>query len=127
MKRVYFASKLHHAVLWLTITDPRIQAHARWLRHIALGAPDSPEHASEFWIEDQEDVRNSDAVVIYAEPSDKLRGALVEAGIALECGVPVIVIGEHDDFGTWQYHPGVHRVPDLPQAFDLIASLPRRG
>jgi nucleoside 2-deoxyribosyltransferase len=115
MLRVYFASKLRHAEKWQTLCAGTSEyiAHARWLKHSRLGTPDTPEHAHDFWLQDEHDVRDADAVVVYAEQDDHLRGALVEAGIALACRIPVFVIGEHPDYGTWQYHPGVERVPDL--------------
>lgn len=125
MLRVYTASKLRHAAMWRALCrdTPHIYAHARWLKHNTLGTPDTPEHAAEFWLQDEQDVRDADVVLIYAEPDDHLRGALVEAGIAIACGVPVIVVGNHPDFGTWQYHPGVFRALNLPAAVAYLATL----
>lgn len=120
MKRVYFASKLGHGPRWRAITDPRIHAHARWLKHNQLGTPDTAEFASRFWVEDHEDVATADAVIVYGEEGEHLRGALVEAGIAIALKVPVYVIGDHADYGTWQYHPGVTRCATLDAAFDLL-------
>lgn len=126
MRKVYFASKLAKGPLWRGLKEPGIFAHARWLRHNKVGTPDEAEFASEFWLEDHEDVRDADAVVVYAEEGEHLRGALVEAGIALALGVPVYVVGPHPDYGTWQYHPGVIRVDILRQAFELIRNQKRR-
>lgn len=128
MIRVYTASKLRHAAMWreLCAVTAHIQAHARWLKHSTLGTPDTPEHAAEFWLQDEQDVRDADAVLVYADGDDHLRGALVEAGIAIASGVPVIVIGKHADYGTWQYHPGVTRMDDLPSALAYLRSLKPR-
>ena len=122
MIRVYTASKLHYAPLWRKINEenPHIFFHARWIKHVAIGTPDSPENAIRFWVEDEEDVRTADAVLIYAKPGEHLRGALVEAGIALACGVQIIVVGEHPDYGTWQYHPRVKRCATLAAALELF-------
>jgi nucleoside 2-deoxyribosyltransferase len=129
MKRVYTASKLTQAELWnkLQETERRVFFHARWLKHIKLRTPDTPEHATEFWLQDELDVKDADAVIVYAEGEDRLRGALVEAGMAIAYNIPVIVVGDHADYGTWQYHHGVHRVRTIEEALEYIQTLPYRG
>jgi nucleoside 2-deoxyribosyltransferase len=128
MLRVYTASKLKHAAMWrdLCASTPHLQAHARWLKHSTLGTPDTPEHAVEFWLQDEQDVKDADAVLVFATGDDHLRGALVEAGMAIAYGVPVIVIGKHADYGTWQHHPGVTRMDDLASALLYLKSLKPR-
>lgn len=128
MLRVYTASKLKHAPMWreLCASTPHLQFHARWLKHNSLGTPDTPEHAVEFWLQDEQDVRDADAVLVMAEGDDHLRGALVEAGMAIAYGVPVIVVGTHADYGTWQHHPGVTRMDDLASALLYLRSLKPR-
>lgn len=126
MKRVYFASKLHHGAAWRGLKDPRVHAFARWLAHTEAGTPDTPDNARKFWIEDLADVKAADAVIVYGATGDHLRGALVEAGIAIAYSIPVYVIGNHPDYGTWQYHPGVVRAETLEIAFALITALPYR-
>jgi hypothetical protein len=118
MIRVYTASKLATAQLWRDLHEkwPHVYFHARWLKHNAIGTPDREYFASRFWKEDEIDVRQADALLIYALPGEHLRGALVEAGMAIAFKVPVVVVGTHDDYGTWQHHPGVHRVADLEAA-----------
>jgi len=115
MIRIYTASKLSSAEVWHDIqkTWPEVFCHARWLKHTQLGTPDTAEYARRFWIEDEEDVRHADLLVLYGKPNEHLRGALVEAGIALALKIPVAVIGEHPDYGTWQHHPGVVKFADF--------------
>lgn len=128
MIRVYFASKLEEAERWRTLCArfPHFQAHARWLKHCKLETPDTAEHAADFWLQDEQDVRDADAVVVFGMGDQKLRGALVEAGIAIACGVPVIVVGDHPDYSTWQHHPGVHRMATLDAAIKFLSSLQPR-
>jgi hypothetical protein len=38
-------------------------------------------------------------------------------------GKHVIVVGDHPDYGTWQYHPQVHRAKDLTEAKILLTCL----
>jgi nucleoside 2-deoxyribosyltransferase len=127
MIRVYTASKLRHGAMWRAYADDRVHFHARWLVHNLHGTQADPERATEFWIEDEHDVRCADAVIVYAEEEDKLRGALVEAGMAVAYGIPVIVIGSHPDYGTWQYHPGVARADTLEQAIDYLSDYCQPG
>ena len=127
MKRVYTASKLETAATWRELQQLWARDaffHARWLRHTLIGTPDSPEHAARFWFEDEEDVKYADALIVYATPEQHLRGALVEVGIAIASKVPVIVVGAHADYGTWQYHDGVIRVDDFDGALAQIKALP---
>lgn len=122
MLRVYTASKLHKAKEWLRLCEENDHFifHARWLKHIRLGTPDTAEHARSFWMQDEQDIRDADAVLVWGDEGDRLRGALVEAGIAIACGVPVIVIGEHPDYGTWKHHPGVDFAPNIEAALEFL-------
>lgn len=128
---VYTASKLHHAPLWrrLAIAWPEIHFTARWPTNFVgpegrpLYPEDSPAHAQVFWQQDLQDIENSNVLLCYAEGSDVLRGALVEVGVALALSRHVIVVGENDCYGTWQFHRNVLRVKDLPAARNLLQLL----
>jgi len=126
MKRVYFASKLSEAPVWRDICakSHEIIAHARWLKHNKLGTPDTPDKAVRFWIEDEEDIVSADAVVVYAKEGQHLRGALIEAGIAIAIRKPLYVVGDHPDYGTWRWHPAVKIVATIEDAIKQIAELP---
>ena len=126
MIRVYTASKLSTAPMWLKLQDKWNKTaffHARWIRHVLIGTLDSPENAVRFWVEDEQDVETADILLVYAPIGQHLRGALVEAGMAIAKGVPVMVIGNHPDYGTWQYHPGVIRVDDFDAAYKKLMEL----
>lgn len=122
MIRVYTASKLTTASLWRELSKkwPHVLFHARWLKHNEIGTPDLQEYAGRFWMEDQQDVKCADAVLVYAKEGEHLRGALVEAGMAIAFTIPVIVVGEHPDYGTWQHHPCVERAKDLEEAGEML-------
>jgi hypothetical protein len=125
MIRVYTASKLSTAPLWRELSKkwPHVLFHARWLKHNEIGTPDLREYAGRFWQEDEQDVKCSDAVLVYAKEGEHLRGALVEAGMAIAYTIPIIVVGTHPDYGTWQYHPCVERVKDLDEAGEMLKHL----
>ncbi len=122
MLRVYTASKITTADFWrkLHADWPHVYFHARWLKHNAIGTTPSRENAVKFWVEDEEDIKKADVLMIWGKPGEHLRGALVEAGIAIASGIPVIVVGDHPDYGTWQWHPGVTHVDDFEQARILL-------
>jgi nucleoside 2-deoxyribosyltransferase len=128
MLKVYTASKLHKAETWMQLCadNDHVFFHARWLKHIRIGTPDTEKNAKEFWLQDEQDVRDADVVLVWGDEGHHLRGALVEAGIAIATGVPVIVIGDHPDYGTWQYHPGVTRAPNINVALDYLRSIKPR-
>lgn len=125
MIRVYTASKIASASLWRDLSSqwPGVLFIARWLRHAEIGTPDLPEYAERFWREDEQDIRDCDAVLVYAWGNVHLRGALVEAGMGIAFGKTVIVVGAHPDYGTWQFHPRVVRVPDLGAAYELLCRI----
>jgi hypothetical protein len=125
--RVYIASKLNYAEQFKGYREAwkseGINLHARWHDQAALEHADhelSPEDFHIFWLVDEEDVKNSDAVIVYGGPNDKLRGALVEAGIAIGAGILTILVGDCPDFGTWQHHPTVARADSFEQAKTMI-------
>ncbi len=125
MIKIYTASKLIHAGLWreLVETWTEIEFTARWpVKHVGT-VPDDPSYARVFWEHDLEDVSKSDGVLLYAEKGDHLRGGLVEAGMAIALGKFVIVVGDHPDYGTWQYHPRVHRAANLDAARLLLTCM----
>lgn len=122
MIKVYTASKITRAAQWKALYHewPEIHFVARWPFCHTGNVPDDPCYAKVFWQQDHEDVVKADVVLLLAEGKEHLKGGLVEAGMALALGKPVIVIGDHPDYSTWQYHPQVHRVLDLPSARILL-------
>lgn len=125
--KVYIASKLHYAekfqklrTAWI---EDGIDLHARWHDQAALEHPGhdlSSEDFHIFWLVDEEDVKVADALILYGEPHDKLRGALVETGIAIGRGILVILVGDCPDFGTWQHHPCVARADSMEHARTML-------
>lgn len=126
MIKVYIAGKLDYAEQFRNYRrdwKPNgIDLHARWFDQaiIEQSGPVTPEDMHIFWLVDEEDVKQADALILYGRPEDKLRGALVEAGIAIAMGKLVIVVGESPDYGTWQYHPMVTRAASFEHAKTMI-------
>lgn len=127
---VYTASTLSHAPFWreLPALWPEVTFTARWpSQHCFPDGtprwPESPTFGSIFWQQDFDDILVSDIVLCYGESGDRLRGALVEAGMAIGLGKIVITVGEHEGYGTWQFHKSVLRVSTLFEARKLLSLL----
>lgn len=126
--KVYTASKLKEGPRWRAIASkwPEIEVVARWpFLHVTDdGSPGWPDdcaaHGNVFWQHDHEDVARADVVLVYGESDDALRGALVEAGMAIALGKTVIVVGQCAAYGTWQFHSQVRRVGSMEAARSLL-------
>lgn len=114
---IYTASKIDHASRWLELRMlwPEFDFLARWPDAIGK-TEETPENAARFWREDLEDVLASDVVMVYGEPGETLRGALVEAGMGLARGKRLLLVGDSPSFGTWQFHPACYKVLTLELA-----------
>lgn len=130
MIRLYCASKFHRAEMWKkwektwpSWMKGKFTINSRWIWNYHGTIPDSPVFARIAWEHDVQDVMSADILICFAEPEDKLRGALVEAGVALATGKRVILAGESEDFGTWQYHPLVQRVAGLQELLQVLRTL----
>lgn len=127
MLDIYVASKIHHAKYLIGVRQnllkQDININSRWLYQAQYEETSTPDLYKIFWGIDFTDIHNSNAVLIYAEEGDKLRGALVEAGIAIALNKPVIVIGDHLDYGTWQHHQGVYRAKTFDEAIFILKSM----
>lgn len=127
--RVYIASKFRHGRRWRELDWwEQFELTSRWVTHYHDQVPDDPQFAKLGWLHDVEDVQRSDVLVLFGGEQDRLVGGLVEAGVALASGLPVVLVGESPDWGTWQHHPSVHKVGSLAEArtlLQLMASQPR--
>ena len=121
--RIYTASKLHKASLWISLRREwtGIEFTARWSDLVGRVDDSSDKAARTFWLHDIEDVKKSDSLLLLADPEDKLRGALVEAGVALGLGKHVMVVGSHPDFGSWHNHPLVSHAESVTEGLERLA------
>lgn len=124
MLKVYIASKMQHAPAWRELYSayPDVHIVSRWPFLEPFIEP-TENNGVKFWQTDFEDIAASDVLVVYAEPDEHLRGALVEAGIALGLGKWVVLIGEHYDYGTWQFHSRVVKANSISHAFTVAREI----
>lgn len=132
MIRVYIAGKIDRAAEFRLIRDiwreEGIEVCSTWLdqAHLELNGTPTPSEFRVHWLNDEEDVKSANVLVLYGAGDDRLRGGLIEAGIAIAMNIPVIVIGNHHDYGTWQHHVGVLKAEDFDHAKSLILLICRR-
>lgn len=122
---VYTASKTSLADFWLALRkDPQwshVHFTARWPSYLLGGQiPDTQAFCQVTWVHDESDIYHSDVVLVVATTGESLRGALVEAGIGLAYDKQIIIVGDHHDYGTWQFHPQVMKAPTLEDARRLL-------
>jgi len=125
---IYIASKMHYAPRWRQLRHEWLQhegiyINSRWIDMDTF--ENEPDHniAKLGWTLDEMDVHEADMLLLYAEPEDKLRGALVEAGMMIALRRPVILVGENERFGTWRHHPLVFEFKTLEFAKKMIDHL----
>lgn len=85
---------------------------------------------TELWDRIMREIAAARKVVLYAEPGDfPLKGAILEAGIALGMGKPVVVClpglevegRTHRPIGSWIVHRNVSRIDNLHEAMAFTA------
>lgn len=120
--------------MWRALRDEGVRITSTWIDESCLDEYYSHERQpaeflSRLWNRITEEIAAADGLVLYAERDDfPLKGAFIEAGIALGMGKPVVVClpgVELDDarrpIGSWIEHPFVRRNDDLRSAVGLPA------
>jgi hypothetical protein len=142
--KVYTASKLHHYVLWKKMRDDMdwdfVDFTASWVDfptnaaevgHLDTDDPEQPSAADfrDGWLKNIADIKRADFVLLYAGRENALKGALVECGVAIGLGIPVLAVGITSEH-TWTYHPLVHRFSSLREArqylYRFTTMIPKR-
>jgi hypothetical protein len=124
MIKVYIASKIIYAPQFKGYREAwaaeGIEICSRWIDKVDLERDATPDIYQMMWLIDEEDVRACKALILFGDSRDKLRGALIEAGMAIAQGKQVFTVGKHPDYGSWQHHPLVTPVNSFEHAKLLI-------
>jgi hypothetical protein len=99
-----------------------------WIDEAGEGETESFE---DLWGRIAKEVKSCDYFILYAEKDDfPLKGALVETGMALAYGKPIIVVLNFElegrtyrPIGSWITHPLVHIVATVQEALDMAAGI----
>lgn len=124
-KGVYVASRAsipERSAMWRERKSAGVDITSSWIYESGIGETES---FTELWSRIDREIKKSVALVVYAESRDfPLKGALVEVGIALGQGIPVIVclpevqLEERScrPIGSWIQHPLVKRIDNIDDA-----------
>ncbi len=88
---VYFASKVKHAHRWQALRAAGVKTASSWIDEAGEGETADNAELSE---RSQQEIASAGRLVLYCEPDEILKGAILEAGAALMAGVPVFLVGE---------------------------------
>ncbi len=108
--------------MWRALRDSGVQINSSWIDEDGDG---QTENFSDLWLRIESEVKRSEALILYAEPEDfPLKGAYIEVGIALACGIPVRLVlpgvtleaRSSRPIGSWIAHPLVSRYNSVREA-----------
>ena len=119
--RVYTASKTTHAHMWKSLRTEGVDVVSTWIDEAGEGQTASYAELSQRCIEE---VRKAEILILYCEPGEVLRGALIEAGVALTLGKPVFCTGFCNSLSrVFTQHPLWHSCPSVPEAIRAAIQL----
>lgn len=120
---IYAASKVKHAQMWLALRASGVPIHSTWIDEARdKESPSLPD----LWSRCIREASTADALIVYVEDGDRLKGGLVEIGAALGAGIPVYVVTRGYDaladtelvaqLGSWVRHDLVCRAASIESA-----------
>lgn len=112
-ERIYIASKTRHAKRWLDLRAIGIPIISTWIDEAEVAATDD---WPDLWDRCVNEAKSATRLIVYAEPEDFLKGALVEIGAALGAGVPVFIVGDCPSIGSFRSHRLVRSCNCLDEA-----------
>jgi hypothetical protein len=115
---IYIASKTRHAERWRALRDGGCPIISTWIDEAGPGETDD---MGDLWRRCVSEASLADVTVVYSEPDDVLKGALVEVGAALASGRKVVVVGTGPSISSFTNHPLVECVEELDDAFAMVA------
>jgi hypothetical protein len=116
---IYIASKTDRAPRWRALRAKGAPIVASWIDE---AGPGETADYSDLWTRCAAEVAGAATLIAYVEEGEALKGALVEVGIALASGVPVLWCGPTGRH-TITKHPGVQVIADSAPATALEVAL----
>jgi hypothetical protein len=126
---IYVASRVKHAYRWQTYRAEGAQINSSWIDEAGDG---ETADFGELWERIVREVNAADGLLFFAFADDfPLKGALVEVGIAIQCGKPiylcipgVVIEGRTSrPIGSWINHPLVKRIGEPKDCFTFDAKV----
>ena len=122
--KIYIASKTKYADRWKKLRSQGVEIISTWIDEAGEG--DSKD-LTDLALRCVDEVRKADRLVLYCEPADCLKGALVEVGAAFAFGIPVFAVGVcQSTISVFSWHPLWREALSLHEALGGLAELNRR-
>jgi len=90
---IYFASKTVHAAKWRELRAAGCPINSTWIDEAEKG---QSRDLTDLWRRCIDESCRASVLIAYREPSEVLKGTLVEIGAALATGGPVMLVGFDD-------------------------------
>ena len=120
--KIYTASKCIHAALWRTLRDTGYQITSTWIDEAGQGESNN---YSELATRCLDDITKADLLLLYCNPGEILKGALIEVGVALAQGKRVLCVGTCASISpVFKEHPLWSSYPDLTTALQELSDTP---
>jgi hypothetical protein len=117
---VYIASKTRHAHKWVALHDSGAPIISTWIDEAGEGQTAS---FADLWTRCVYEAANSRMLILYSENQESLKGALIEMGAALACGIPVVIVGDAPQLKTAKHHPLVSHAATVEEALSRLEKL----
>lgn len=126
--KVYVASRAslpERPAMWKALRAQGAMIVSTWIDEAESGATAD---FGELWARIEVEIRSADRLVLYIEADDfPLKGAMVEVGMAIAMGKPVLVVMRDielnsrnlNPLGSWAKHPAVSFCSNLYKAVGL--------
>lgn len=116
---IYTASKTKHAHKWRHLRSSGYPIISTWIDEAEA---DESQDLSDLWIRCIKEASTCDALILYMEDGDTLKGAHAEAGAALSHNIPVFFIGPENAFSMLN-HPLITKCNSIEDALQAIEKL----
>ena len=131
LPKIYVASRAsipERAEMWRNLRIEGSNIVSSWIDESGEGQTKS---FSELWLRIENEIRSCDRLVLYIEKDDfPLKGALIEVGMAISLGKPILIINKDvilekrtfRPLGSWVEHPAVQFSLNIRKAVGLDSS-----
>lgn len=120
MGGIYTASKTTHAQRWRMLRAVGCPVIATWIDEAGQGQTSD---FADLWERCISEAAGADCVILYRQPGEVLKGALVEAGAALASGKPVLFAGDKDGLGSFLSHRLAEECEGLTHAIQRATAI----
>lgn len=115
---IYTASKTKHAQKWIDLRASGVNVISTWIDEAGEGA--SPD-LHDLCYRCINEAIECDAMIVYSEDGDYLKGAFIEMGVALAHNKFVVLVGNVLPEGSvFTEHEWVFQLPDIDAALAFI-------